>query len=279
MVKITVRRILLFSFSLATLLASEATLWADAQIKIEGPVAAQTFSLKDLKKRLPLASLTLYDPLYKTQKTYEGFWLADVLKLAQAFPEASKLETDHHEIIFRCQDGYSPTTLLANLKSHQALLAFRDKGAPKGQTWQTFTQGKAQMTPGPFYLVWDVKGEAYPWPYQLVSMEIINFSEKFSKIFPADVDKNSSELRGFRIFKDDCLRCHSINLQGGVLGPELNTPKNILEYWSKSTLKEFIKSPESFRARSKMPAFEKMTSTQMDDLMSYLEWAKAHKKN
>jgi mono/diheme cytochrome c family protein len=263
----------------ASLLASEGTLHAEQQIKIDGDHSAQTLTLRDLKKRLPVSTLTVDDPVYKIRKTYEGFWLKDVLKLVQTLPDFEKGAGKDHEIIFHCRDGYSPTTLLSNLKNHQALLAFRDTSAPKGQNWVSFTQGKAQITPAPFYLVWDVSGESYPWPYQLVGMELINFADKFSKIYPEDVKKDSSAFRGFRIFKDDCLRCHSINLQGGVLGPELNIPKNILEYWTRSNLIEFIKNSESFRARSKMPSFPNLSSSQIEDVLSYLEWAKDNKKN
>jgi len=117
-----------------------------------------------------------------------------------------------------------------------------------------------------------------PWPYQMVEISIQKADEAQQKIFPDSNDKSESITRGYKIFKQNCMACHSLNLEGGVVGPELNVPKNILEYEDKEFLKEFIGNPSSFRARSKMPAFNSILSTQeLDDVLDYLAWMEKHK--
>ena len=42
-------------------------------------------------------------------------------------------------------------------------------------------------------------------------------------------------------------------MKGGKMGPELNVPKNILEYRDREQLAAFIKNPQAFRFGSLMP--------------------------
>ncbi len=79
-------------------------------------------------------------------------------------------------------------------------------------------------------------------------------------------------MRGFILFKNECIRCHSVNLVGGDIGPELNTPKNVLEYWDEKTLRQFVKDASSFRAKSKMPPFPNLTDSNISDVFSYFRY-------
>jgi mono/diheme cytochrome c family protein len=119
--------------------------------------------------------------------------------------------------------------------------------------------------------------ESLPWPYQLVRIEAVSFARKYDRLYPQGVADGTPVKRGFVRFKDECLRCHSINLQGGDVGPELNTPKNILEYWDPKTARQFIRDPGSFRAKSKMPAFPHLTDPDLDDLFAYLSYMRERK--
>jgi mono/diheme cytochrome c family protein len=240
-----------------------------ASLKLEMPARTQTVTLSELKHRVPTATLTVDDPVYKTRKTYEGFWLKDVLKSGGLGQEGGD------EVVFHCADGYSPTMPWSRLEGHRALLAFREKGRKGG--WQSFLQGKSRITPAPFYLVWDAQGDEYPWPYQLVGIEVVDFAKTYNRIYPSGQARDSAVFRGFTTFREKCLRCHSINLQGGTQCPELNYPKNITEYRDSKLLKQFIRNPSSFRARSKMPAFPDLKDQELDDILSYLKWMRDHK--
>ncbi len=70
------------------------------------------------------------------------------------------------------------------------------------------------------------------------------------------------------------MRCHSISLTGGEAGPELNQPKNILDYRDEKTLRAFIRSASSFRTRSAMPEFKDLSEGDLDAILSYLKWTK-----
>ena len=136
------------------------------------------------------------------------------------------------------------------------------------------------VSPAPYYLVWEAGqtlGEQVPWPYQLAQIEIVDFKTKFEKSFPKGAEATSNAMKGFVTFKNQCIRCHSVNLQGGDLGPELNAPQNVTEYWSEKNLKSFIRDASSFRYKSKMPAFPHLEDTQIDQVLDYLKWMKKFK--
>jgi mono/diheme cytochrome c family protein len=182
------------------------------------------------------------------------------------------------EVVFQAADGYSPSVARAKLEGHPAYLAYQEHG--RKDRFEKVRQGKAMISPAPFYLVWgDGKkiGEEYPWPYQLVKIELVSFREKYAKIYPQDAKPDSSEMRGFVMFKNQCIRCHSVNLVGGDIGPELNTPKNVLEYWNEKTLHAFVKDASSFRAKSKMPPFPHLTDSDVDDIFSYFRYLRDHR--
>jgi mono/diheme cytochrome c family protein len=180
--------------------------------------------------------------------------------------------------VFTAKDGYSPNTAFASLKKHSAFLAYSEHGK-KG--FDLILQGKTKLSPGPFYVIWSegakLEGEV-PWPYQLAKIEAVRFTEKYKSLYPFDAPENSKERRGFLVFKAECIRCHSINLQGGDVGPELNVPKNVTEYWKQDVLKEFILNAPSFRARSKMPEFEKLKGQPIDDVLNYFRYMARHKE-
>ena len=83
--------------------------------------------------------------------------------------------------------------------------------------------------------------------------------------------------RGFVVFKENCIGCHSVNLVGGDLAPELNVPKNVTEYWRTADIRALVRDASSYRARSKMPPFPQLADADLDALLSYLEAMKRQK--
>ncbi|MGE0617147.1 MAG: cytochrome c family protein [Bacteriovoracia bacterium] len=231
------------------------------------------YSLVDLKKNLPVKTLEIDDPVYGKAKKFDAFALVDLLKHA-GWDEKATTE----EIVFTAKDGYAPNTTFEKIQKHKGYVAFQEHGTRL--KFGKVKQGKAMVSPAPYYLVWEegrALGEAVPWPYQMVKIEAVNFAQKYDQLYPVGKDKASEEYKGFALFKDQCLRCHSINLQGGDLGPELNVPQNVTEYWSRGTLLKFIADASSFRARSKMPSFKNLKSEELEHLFEYLEFMKDRK--
>lgn len=121
---------------------------------------------------LPLRRVVVADPVYLTDKRYEGYPLRDVVRTA--FGDAIETHPDG-ELKFICSDAYSPTLPLRRL-DHRATLAVRDLDAPAGKQWQTFEKERQTVSPAPYYVVWsDVPArlsERFPWPYNLVALEL-----------------------------------------------------------------------------------------------------------
>jgi mono/diheme cytochrome c family protein len=148
----------------------------------------------------------------------------------------------------------------------------RDLDRPANDPWEPFTQGKEMITPAPFYLVWRAidGGDAnYKWPYQLVSLSIESVDRRYEKAAPP-AGASAQVQQGFRLFVQHCASCHSVNLAGGDLGPELNVPRNITEYWPAGHLAAFIRAPDSYRAGSKMPGFGHLADAEHAAILAYL---------
>ncbi|MCB0212753.1 MAG: cytochrome c [Anaerolineae bacterium] len=255
---------------------------ADTTLTFVTSAGTRSFTLDYLKAAIPTATLTVEDPVYDRPKTYEGFWLTDLLN------HAKLLDGDGDMLLFRAADGYETRLDREQLQQGTAkgLVAFRDVEAENG--WETFKHGKTEMVPAPYYLVWaaDEEGtaesfswEAWPWPYQLTHIEMIDFATTYDRLYPPEIKETTTAHEGFKLFTETCLKCHSINLQGGVEGPELNIPQNITEYRDQETLKAFIKDSTSFRAGSKMPPMgQKLTDEEIDTILTYIAWMADYKQ-
>jgi mono/diheme cytochrome c family protein len=242
-----------------------------ARLELVSPSARRTLSLDDLTRKLTTVSVTVEDPVYGTRKTYQGVRLAELLALLAPGGDAVD------EVVFHTRDGYAPTLGLAAAREGQALVAFRDTARRAG--FAPVRQGKALVDPGPFYLVWAGPGTSErPWPYQIVRIELVSFRRTYDRLFPGDAEPGGPVERGFLAFRSHCLRCHSVNLQGGDLGPELNVPRNVTEYRDAATLRQFIRNAASFQARSKMPPFPQLDDAALDDLLAYLGHMKDRKR-
>jgi mono/diheme cytochrome c family protein len=223
----------------------------------------------------PQAIKVSHDPIYNKAKDYEAYPLAGILNKI-VVPDS--LKTDELVIVFTATDGYTVAMAYSDAMTEQGFIAFRDNGA-EGKKWLDFKFGKQTMTPAPYYLVWPKKGLdewRYPWPFQLASLSIEPAKAYFGAAAP--VNANAKVNNGFALFSRYCIRCHSVNLSGGKVGPELNIPKNITEYFKEQELPKFILNATAYRAGTKMPSFEStLTADDAEDIVSYLKQMKIEK--
>ena len=226
-----------------------------------------------IRRKHPLASVDVNDPVYKRTQRYQGIWLRDALKLLGT---AGRPESDLY-VRFRCRDGYLPIIPVSRALSGKGLIAIRDLNAPPGQEWQsTPTSNGETTTPGPSYLVWvDPPGgpEEYPWPYQMLAIELVSGSEALADTVP------EASRHGHELFVAHCLSCHSINGVGGKVGPDLNTPCSVTEYWNPGFLTRFIASASSIRAGTKMPDFRSIPEKDIQAIVGYLRYMAGHKSS
>ncbi|MEF3073931.1 cytochrome c [Methylobacter sp. Wu1] len=210
-----------------------------------------------------------HDPVYKSAKEYEAYPLSEILK---KIPMPPSLKADELVVVFTAADGYNVSMAYQDAMAEQGFIAFKDNAA-EPQKWQEFKFGKQTVTPAPFYLVWPKKGLdewRYPWPFQLVSLSLQPAKTYFGAAAPAKADDRVNN--GFKLFSRYCIRCHSVNLAGGEVGPELNVPKNVTEYFKEQELPGFIRNATAYRAGTKMPSFESLiTPDDAQDIVQYLK--------
>ncbi len=229
-------------------------------------------SFAQAQKQHQTAFAEVDDPVYKRKQRYEGIWLRDVLK---------ELRRDSHSesgiyVRFRCRDGYAPMMPLTRALGAKGLVAFRDAGAPAREDWRPLPGGENSATPAPSYLVWvspPGDPEEYPWPYQMVAIELVSSSEALAGLAPG------TSKAGQELFVTHCLKCHSINGVGGTLGPELNSPCSVTEYWDARLLRRFIAKASSVRHATKMPDFDTLPDKDIDALLEYLHTMASHKSS
>jgi mono/diheme cytochrome c family protein len=201
--------------------------------------------------------------LFKKNKTYQAFPFQE--NLAAILP--ADLDRTGLEIVFQCVDGYSPSIPLSYLDSSAAYLAYRDlELATTTTNWGDSLEQKF----APFYIVWEknpVAGKNLPWAYGLYQIEINSFAEEYQYSIPTD----SQFATGFELFQHKCMKCHSINQEGGRMAPEFNYPKNITEYWNKEDIWAFAKAPQSYRSTSLMPAVTDLERSEFDQIYDYLQ--------
>ncbi|MDZ7871203.1 MAG: cytochrome c [Rheinheimera sp.] len=255
------------------LLCSAWMLKAEPVLTLVHSGQSKAWTLAQLKQQLAVQQVSLDDPSYNQHKSYRGFDFKQLLAIA-GFPALNGDDT----LVLTASDGYAPTLSAQLLARQQPMLVFAEAEQPDF-SFTPLQQGKGMLSPAPFYLIWPGAGKAaehYAWPYQLVKIELIRFADRYAQVIPLST-ASAQVQQGFALFKQNCLKCHSINLQGGVLGPELNAPKNVTEYWQQHDLKAFIRNPESYRYQSKMPAFSHFSDADIDALLAYLTQMKQQK--
>lgn len=207
----------------------------------------------------------IFDPHHGKTKRYRGWKLGRVLQLA--FGEALGRD-ELTDAVMLALDGYASVSTKSKLLDAGGYIVYGDLDTSTG--WERI--GRHEADPAPFYLVWSKESQStadgYPWPWQLASISLVTFEQRYPAVVPVDVIKSSPVHVGYEIFKKRCVRCHAINQQGGKIGPDLNYPKNILEYRSASVVRSFIRNPAAFR-EGRMPAHLDLNAAQLDSLLDY----------
>ena len=199
------------------------------------------------------------DPVYKIQKHYQAYALTDVV---QILIKGSKVPLTNSLLVFTAADGYKVTMSYQDALLEKGYIAFKDLSAKNG-TWIQFKFGNESISPEPYYLVWpkpNLDKWRYPSPFQLTSISLQSAESYFSAAAP--VSNNPQITQGFALFSRYCIRCHSVNHTGGKLGPELNQPKNITDYFTQQKLTDFILDASTFNTNTKMPVFKNILNKQ-----------------
>ena len=234
--------------------------------------------LLDLQKKNKLGKDTIVaiinDPVYHKAKKYKA---VSASLLIQNEIDLTKIDPKNTKIVFECKDGYKPEMPLELFLKVNSYLAFEDINAPKGAKWEPILKDGNERSAEPFYIIYtsvSEKDSRYKWPYNLVKMYLEPLNKSTLELFPL---KNRKLETGYTLFKNQCLTCHSINGIGGTMGPELNFPKSVTEYWKENELVDYIVNPASFRNKAKMPTLG-ITKQQSQEIVDYLKYMSENKK-
>lgn len=225
-----------------------------------------------LEAAVPTETWRSFDPHYGKPKVYRALPLAAVLEKGFGQPAAELAKLD---FVLRARDGYTVPLPGSELFEAGGYLAVADLEVPG---WEPI--GQARVNPGPYYVVWRAPSrqsvDAHAWPWQLATIEIAPFEATFPHTIPTGVADGAPAMRGFRIFREQCITCHAINREGGRIGPDLNVPQSIVEYRPEPQIRAYIKDPRTFRY-SNMPAHPAFGDAELDALLAYFHAMKDRK--
>lgn len=218
---------------------------------------------------LPQRTVEVDDHNARRRLRSSGVSLADVV--AAAHPGARPAEDAL--LVFHCADGYAAQARWSGVAQYAPLVAF-------GALPELPRHGGGTLDPGPFYVFPTKPTPSYadfPWPYQVLRIEIVQAGARPVPMAPVGAPTGGAVERGFAAFKGHCLACHQVNGQGGTVGPELNVPLNVTEYWRPAPLRQLLLDPLAVRAGAKMPGFAHLGEPAIDDILAYLRYMKRHK--
>ena len=146
---------------------------------------------------------------------------------------------------------------------------------------------KTNTTAGPFDVIWTNPEKSYIsneyWAWSVV--KITHHKKLDPKIFMTKPSiRDMQIINGYDVYMSHCAGCHSINKMGkGMIGPDLNIPKNPVEYYpNDTTLKKFIRDPQSVRIikndRMSGSGEDFLKNPDLNDLISYFHYMVKHKK-
>jgi cytochrome c2 len=246
--------------------------------RVEGD-ALREASREELTRTLTLKTLVTENPTTGKKATYQGVDLVDLLSLG--FGEQWKR---YDAVKFFSRDGYQPLMTRDTILAHRGLVAFREEGR---DGFSPFRRGQGEtVDPSPFWVVWDVSDDPaaksdpwLSWPWQLAGLELVRLDREFPRAAPPS-EASEEAKRGFTAFLQHCVKCHRINGEGGDIGPELNYPVSVTEYWQPEWLPRFIADPRSVKWNSKMVGFYPGVRNReaiIRDIVAYLKAMARHK--
>ncbi len=274
--RLTLKLLCLFFLGLITLTTQERNSQADTP----SPSPSSHLNLLDPDIRrsldtLPRKKVTVQnDPTYGGDQHYEGYEIKPFLSWLSS---KTGVPVTDAVMTFTATDGYMSQLAVKDIPDRLGILAFREEGGSANKPFRDSLTTRVPYNPGPFYLVWDgpfSDKHHPPTPWGIISVKLTPNDIPSEHIPPVN---SPTIMKGMQLWRTNCSKCHSMNKVGGTMGPELNVPKNVTEYWDHQHLKELIGNPASLRWGSKMPGFAWLPADDRDAILAYMESMKEKK--
>lgn len=276
---------------------------------------SRTVPVREFAKLGALPVMQTLDPLFGEEREYQGLDLEQLQKLADAQPqdrvlrfhcrdgyvsevEVEVLQQGQFLLAFRdlkaAPEAWVPYPKMSYLQSQPLSLKARlDKAESTGEEHEalkkeydklkTLARDMANLkNQGPFYPIF-VPDPSLPqdrvWspPFCVDAVTFAPAKIDRSVTQPEGLAEDHPVWKGARLFQQRCATCHAINGVGGQVGPELNRPLAVTEYWDESALRQLLKDPSKVRENSKMPPLN-LPDPMIEDLLAYLRWMGKEKK-
>lgn len=283
-------------------------------VEVEGS-ETKTLELPELFQVGSLPELNTQDSLFGEQRRYAGLSLEQLKTLAQAGPEhkvlrfhcrdgyTTEVETrilEQGQFLLAVRDVQAAPERFLDYDQMTYLQTEPDKLKQKMDEKGLSSENKAQLekdrkhlltlqrdmknlrNPGPFYPIYlpaDTLPKEDRW-FAPFCVDRVRFSKKLtdkSRAVPDRLKDDHPVMLGRAAFESRCSTCHAVNGIGGEVGPELNFPQSVTEYWKEEGLRQVMKDPSMLRYNSKMPAFH-LKDEDIESILAYLSWMAQHKK-
>ncbi|HTL11073.1 MAG TPA: c-type cytochrome [Bdellovibrionota bacterium] len=253
------------------------------ELKQSGKSLAK-LTLSDIRGKLEPTAQVVKDPFEDEEAAYLTFRFNIILTIFYG-----NGWQDWDELLFTRTDGEQVLVPIERFKKHTAHLAFGEPDGREFFLYDKLDQKGRRVDLGPWYLIWenlqdlDMADEGPEgWVWKIKTVEIIRFPERFPNSAPAK-DASKQVRDGFIMFRKHCMRCHSINGEGGGDPPvELNYPVSITEYFKFDMMDKWIMDPKSVRYNTKMEGIGKNVRDRdliTDDIVAYLQAMSGNKKD
>ena len=232
-----------------------------------------SLSMEALQSACSAEIVEVEDPYHAKRMRYAAWPLRCVLDAGFA-GDGGAAGLRGHGLLLRALDGYTRPVSGEELLIPGGFVAYGEPSriADPGIASRFSPIDRRETDPSPFYLVWTGAEQGDPhvtaWPYQLAEIEVAPFEVAFPKTVPRALAKNDAGWRGYSLFQKNCASCHSINGQGGKVGPDLNVPRSIVDYRPIPQIRAYIRNPEATRYTS-MPAHPGLSEDDLDALIAY----------
>lgn len=236
----------------------------------------KTLSLEELQALLPKETVRVHDIHEQKPIDFHGF------PLRQLIDSVYDAKNDWDEVVVTCRDGYEPSLDRSYFNNYTGYLAFGRADQP-GLELIDARRNNEKIDATPFYFVWDnlknPKLNDEPgslWSYQVVAIDLVSAVEKYPNMSPPQ-GASDQVMLGFKSFRKYCFSCHTINGEGGNLGPELNSPINSTEKIKEEWLRQWIEDPFVLYPNVKMTPLKWMVKDEkerkkvLDAIIAYLK--------